>query len=217
MGSRFINGAKYAVSTSLGAAVAVTALTNADPAVATTATPPADGAVVLLASGWTELNESVVRADSPTANSFALEGFDASDAVRFPAGEGIGAYRTVGGFVTLSQVRDVATEGGDQNYFTYQYVEDQGGRQRQKPTFKSPMTTTITLDYDPNLPWYDTMRELDRTKNVVVLRETLPNGDVIYYVGALSFNGVPSKSINENMTVTATFSLQADPIRYAAA
>jgi hypothetical protein len=217
MSSRFINGAKYAVSTSLGAAVAITALTNAEPAVATTATPPADGAVVLLASGWTELNESVVRADAPGANAFTLEGIDTADIVRFPAGEGIGAYRTVGGFVSLSQVRDVATEGGEQNYFTYQYVEDQGGRQRQKPTFKSPMTTTITLDYDPNLPWYDTLRDLDRLKGVVVLRETLPNGDVIFYVGSIAFNGVPSKTINENMTVVASFSLQAEPIRYAAA
>ena len=134
MSSRFINGAKYAVSTTLSAAVAITALTNADPAVATTASPPADGDVVLITSGWTELNEAVVRADSPTANSFVLEDFNASDTVRFPAGEGIGAFRTVGGFVSLSQVRDVATEGGEQNFFTYQYVEDEGGGPRQTPT-----------------------------------------------------------------------------------
>lgn len=210
MTSRFINGAKYAVSTVLGAAAAITAVSNATPAVITSATMPTAGDILILTSGWTDLNGTVVRALA----AGGLEGVDTTDVVAYPAGEGVGAYQKASTFVGLSQVRDVAMDGGDQNYFQFQYVEDKGGRQRQSPTFKSAMTMKIELDYDPALPWYQALITADAKKLPVVLRETLPAGDVIYYVGMLAFNKVPTKGINQNMTVKATFSLQADPQRY---
>jgi hypothetical protein len=217
MSSRFINGAKYAVSTQLAAAIAITALSNANPAVASCATPAANGDILILQSGWTNLTEGVYRAAGQVAaTSFQLEGVDTTDATRYPAGEGVGAFQKASAFVGLSQVRDVAMSGGDQNYFQYQYVEDEGGRQRQSPTFKGAMSMKVELDYDPTLPWYDALIEVDRLKVPCVLRETLPAGDVIYYVGMLAFNKVPTKGINQNMTVVATFSLQADPTRYGA-
>lgn len=217
MSSYFVNGAKFAVSNTLAAAIAMTAVSNANPAVALTATPPANGSIVVLKSGWTELNETVSRtAGQVAATSFQIEGFNASDVVRFPAGEGIGTFEVASAFVGLSQVRDVTLDGGEQNYFTFQYVEDVGGRQRRKPTFKSATGFTIVLDYDPDIAWYAALIEMDRVKTPVVLRETLPAGDIIYYYGEISFNKVPTKTINENMTVTATFSLLADPVRYSA-
>lgn len=217
MSSRFINGAKYAVSTSLGAAVVISAVSNASPAVASTTAPPANGAVAIVQSGWPNLNGTVARAAGQVAGaSFQLEGVDATDVVRYPAGEGAGTFQVAGTFVSFSQVRDVGINGGDQQFFDYQYVEDESGRQRQVPTFKNAMSMKIELDYDPALPWYAALIALDRAHTPVVLRETLPGGDVIYYYGLISFNKVPTKKVNENMTVTATFSLQADPIRYGA-
>lgn len=218
MAARFINGAKYALSQAIAAAVAITAITNADPAVASTTAPPAEGDIVVLASGWPELNETVARAGTVVAaTSFQIEGVDTTSTSRFPVGEGIGTFSIASSFVSLSQVRDVVMEGGEQDFFEFQYVEDSSSKKRRVPTSKSPDGMTITLDYDPDLAWYDAMIELDRLKEPVVLRETLPNGDVIYYYGYISFNKVPTKTLNENMTVKATFSMLADPIRYDAA
>lgn len=211
MTSRFINGATYAISTALGAAVPVTAATNAAPAVLTPA-PTADD-IIVLQSGWPSLNDNVFKAGA----AGALLGSDTTDETEYPPGEGVGVYRVAEDFVGLSQVRDVDMGGGEQQYFQYQYVEDRGGRQRQAPTFKNAMAMTILLDYDPNLPWYEALKAADRSREPVVLRERLPGGDVIYYYGLLSFNDVPTKRLNENMQVAATFSLQSDPIRYAAA
>jgi hypothetical protein len=216
MSSRFINGAKYALATSIAAAVAITAVTNADPAVASTAVLPADGDILILESGWVELHETVARANAPAAGTFQLEGVDTTDVIRFPAGEGAGTYAVVSDFVGLSQVRDVVDSGGEQQFFNWQYVEDQSSRQRSKPTFKNAMTTTITLDYDPDLPWYAALVEADRRREPVVLRETLPNGDVIYYYCYVSFNKQPTRALNQNMTNTATFTTIAEPMRYAA-
>ena len=216
MTSRFINGAKHAVSTALAPAAAITAITNSNPAVASSAAPPAEGSLVVLKSNWPELNDTVARVGAVTANTFELENVDTSDVIRFPAGEGIGTYEVASTFVSLSQVRDVDQSGGEQQFFTYQNIEDATSRQRQDPTFKNPMVMRVDMAYDPALPWYTVLDELDRAKEPVVLREILPGGDTIYYFGMLSFNKVPTKKPNEHMLVSATFSLYADPIRYPA-
>lgn len=212
----FVNGAKFAISTALAAAVPITALSNANPAVATGAAP-ADGSILVLKSGWPELNDTVARSDNAAGGTFELEGTDTADLVRYPAGEGVGSYAIASSFVSLSQVREFSTNGGEQQYFQYQYIEDQGGRQRQSPTFKNALVLDMVLDYDPDLAWYAALVEADRKREPVVLRETLPNGDVLYFYGLIAFNKVPTQTVNENMTVLASFSLNCDPIRYAGA
>lgn len=216
MSTRLPNGTRFAVSTSLAAAVAITGLTNAAEAVASAGTLPAAGDILLLKSGWPELNESPVRAKSPGAGTFVLENIDTTDEARYPPTEGVGTYEKVNTFVGLTQVLAADLSGGDQNFHDFQYVEDQGGRQRRKPTYKSPMTYTLTLAVDEELAWYEALIELDRLGEVVILRETSPNGDTIYYAGYISFNKVPTKTLNENAQVTATFSINSDPIRYEA-
>lgn len=216
MSSMMPNGAKYAVATNVALAVAITAITNANPAVASSGTLPALNDIVFLTSGWSELNGSVARVKSPSAGTFQLEGIDTTDTVRYPAGEGAGTYQIVSSFVGISKVRDIQMSGGEQQFFQYQYVDDPSGRQLQAPTFKSAQTMTMLVDYDPTLPAFNAMVTLDRKRSVAVLRETLPNGDVIYYVGWFSFNKVPSKTLNEFMTNQLTFSLTAEPLRYPA-
>lgn len=216
MASRFVNGTRFAVAPLNTVGVAISAISNANPAVATTATPPVQGDLVVINSNWLDLNEVPVRVGATTANSFVLEGYDTSDLAMYPAGEGGGIYLKAGTFVNLSQVRDISTEGGDQNYFEYQYVEDKSRRMRRKPTYKSAMGYSIVMDEDATLPWYTALKEMDRKGEPVVLRETLPDGAVIYYVGTLSFNVIPSKTMNQNTTVQASFSINSDIIRYEA-
>lgn len=214
MGSMMINGARYAVATAFSTARAITAITNTNPPSASTAQPPTNGSILLLTSGWPDLNGAVVRAANADADSFDMQGINATDVLRFPAGEGVGTFQVASDFVPLQKVRSVEMAGGEQNFYQYQYVEDDSGRQQQAPTFKSAMTQTLQVDYDPSLPAFDALVELDRLRGVSVLRESLPNGDVLYYVGWISFNKVPTKVLNEFMANQLTFSLTADPIRY---
>ena len=85
-------------------------------------------------------------------------------------------------------------------FFQRQYVDDPNGKQVQAPTFKSAMSRTYSLDYDPSKPHFDALIELDRAREICILRETLPNGDVIYYAGYLSFNKEPTRTLNEFMS-----------------
>lgn len=216
MSSIFINGTRYSMSTSLGAAVAITAISNWNPAVASSATPAPDESILVLKSAWTNLNETVARSANADADSFELEGVDTSSTLLYPAGGGAGTYQAVGSWVGLDQVRDVVMAGGEQQFFNYQYVEDPTSRQRQKPTFKNAMTMTVSLDYDPSKPWYAALIEADRLREPVVIRGVLPNGSTLLYYAYPSFNKVPMGQVNENLQNTAVFSLIADPIRYEA-
>jgi hypothetical protein len=212
----FPNGTQYSFSTTLGAAIPVTAITNADPAVATASAPPVDGSIVVIKSGWSALNDTVARTSGAAATTFDLEGVDTPSVSRYPAGEGAGSVQVATDFVGLSQVQTIAMSGGDQQFYQYQYVEDKNGRQHQKPTFKNAMTLTFTLDYDPALPWYADLITADQAGALVALKAVLPSGDTLLYLGYPSFNKVPTSTKNENQQVTATFSLAADPIRYSA-
>lgn len=214
MSAQFPNGTVFSVSTALGAALAMTALTNANPAVASVAAPPAAGAILLVKSGWTELNERIVRAADPTADSVALEGINSVSTVRYPAGQGIGQLVPVDAWVDLSQVTNIEKTGGEQQFFQWRYVEDRSSRQRQRPTFKNAKLLTLTLDYDPALAWYEALVEADAMKDPVALRARLPNGSELYYYVYPSFDGDPSMTLDQNMQNTATFSMTSEFTRY---
>lgn len=215
MSQTFINGAKYSFSTVLGAVVPVTAISNANPALAT-ATAPAEGDIVLLSSNWTELNELATYAGAASGGSFVLEQIDTTDESLFPPGESAGNYRVASGFTALSQIRDIQQSGGDTNNFTWGYIDDRSPRQRSKPTDQNPLVLTFTMDYDPELPWADELETLSRTRQLVVMRERLPTGDVLLYTGFLAYQKSPSRTRNENMTVTAVMSINSDILRFPA-
>lgn len=216
MSQTFINGAKYAFSTALGTAVPITSITNASPAVATTAAPPVDGDIVLLSSNWTELNDRATYAGLVTAGSFALEGIDTTDVLRFPVGESAGSFRLASSFVSLSQIREIAQSGGDVNSFTWGYVDESSPRQMSKPTDQNPLVLTFTLDYDPDMPWASALETISRSRQLTVMRERMPTGDTLLYTGYMAYQKSPSRVRNENMTVVATMSVNSEILRFPA-
>lgn len=217
MSQYFINGAKYSFSTTLAAAVAISAITNAANAVASAASIPDDGDIVLLKSNWTELNDLAAYVDNAAGGSFALMGVDTTDEGLFPEDEELPAsYQLVGGFTSLSQIREIAQSGGDTNNFTWGYIDDSSPRQRSKPTDQNPLVLTFTMDDDPSLPWHDALSVVSKKRQLVTMRERLPTGDVLLYTGFISFQPSPSRTRNENATVTATMSINSEILRYPA-
>lgn len=212
--SIFINGSRFAISTSLSAAAAISAVSNANPAVATTGSPPVNGDIVIPTSGWSDLNNLPVRASGVTGTTFNLEGFDSTSLTRFPAGEGIGSFQIAGSFVSLTDVRDMDVSGGEQQFYSYQNVEDASSQQRQDPTYKNPVQIKLTIAYLPDAAWFDTLVEADRARVPVVLRQTLPNGNVIYRYGNFTFNKEPTGKLNEHLICTASMSLISQSNRY---
>lgn len=202
----FPNKTIFSISSMFGSPVTVSDVSNANPGVATAAAHGlSDGDLLLMSSGWGELNDRPVRVDGAATGTFELEGFDTTSVTRFPAGNGGGTVKEVTAWVALSQITDLTSSGGEQQYYQWVYLED--GKQRQRPTYKNARQMSITLDYDNALAWYTQLLESDLTGETYVLRAALPNGKFLYWSVTVGFDGEPSMVINQNMQVVATFSM----------
>jgi NADPH-dependent curcumin reductase CurA len=208
------NGVTFALATSYGSAKTVSAITNANPGVASsTAHGFTDGDYVEMTSGWSRLNNRIVRVDSPTTDAFNIEGIDTSSTVNYPVGTGTGSAREITGWTQISQIMELSTSGGEMQFTTYSFLEQDF--ESQLPTQSSPMTITMGIADDPSLPGYIAVKALADTRALVGLKATMPNGSVILYNGYVSFNETPTMTKNSVMVVNATFSLQGRPVRYA--
>ena len=219
MSQNFVNGAKYSFSTILGANEAIEEISNALDAVVTLAaggTLPAEDAIVILKSNWSDLNEGCAYVGSPSGTTFVLEG-TTDETFFFPDESAPSSFQVVSGMISLSQIREIAQTGGDTNTFNWGYVDDRGMRQRSKPTDQNPVILTFTMDNDFDLPWYKALETVSKKRQLVVMRERLITGDVLLYSGYMSFQKSPSRTRNENQTVTATMTINSEIMRYPAA
>ncbi|MEE4675365.1 phage tail protein [Pseudomonas alliivorans] len=215
MGFRLPNGATLQIASAYGAAIPVTALSNANPAVATAAAHGlADGDIISVTSGWTRLNDRAARVDNSLSGSFELEKINTLNVQPYPAGSGAGSVREVTAFVEISQITDVGTSGGDQQFTTFGFLADDDDR--QLPTSKNPISMSFTVADDPDLPYVAVVEEADEDKQPRVLRLNLPGGSVILYTAYVSITATPTLSRNNVMSRTITISLAGRSTRYSA-
>ena len=148
-----------------------------------------------------------------TADTFELEGRDTSNVEIYAAGNGIGSVRKITKWTQVQQVISSETSGGDMQFATWSYLEDD--YEKQKPTQRAAQSFTLTIADDPDLACYPVLRKASEERNVIALRARMPDGSIILYNGYLSFNETPTMTKNEVMTVSMTFSLQSEFIRYS--
>lgn len=207
------NGALISIASGYGSALPVTLLTNANPAVATsTAHGLANGDFVEVTSGWSRLTNKVVKVANVTANTFEMAGVDSTLTSIYPAAGGTGSVRKVTGYTQLSQILSSSSNGGEQQFLEYQFLESDA--QKRIPTFKSAAGLTFSVADDASQPGYilASVANDDRLQRAV--KASLPGGGVISYNAYISINKTPSLTVNEIMAVECTMSLLAEPVRY---
>lgn len=213
MSFRLPNGSTVDLASTYDASVVITAISNANPAVVTAAGHGlVDGDYVEITSGWLGINGRIFRVDGATTGTFQLEGADTTDTDRYSPGGGTGSLRGIATVVQVAQITDVATTGGDQQFLTFGFLEENDDR--QIPTTRSPQTITFTVADDPSQAFVPVAEAADqrRTPNGVFLN--LPDGSKILYNGYLSFSETPTLARNNLMVRTMTFSLSGRPVRY---
>lgn len=215
MGVKLPNGATIAIASALAAAIPMSALSNAANAIATL---EADHGVVandiiVLSSGWSGADGRVVRASAVAAAAVTLAGLDTTSANKYPAGGGVGSIQLIEGWTPISQLLEISMSGGEQQFATYSFLEDED--EHQIPSVRSAQSLTLSLADDQSLPWYAALESADEDREPRAIRVTLPNGSVIYYNAYVSFNKTPSLTKNQVMALSATLSLVSKPMRYA--
>lgn len=209
------NGATISIASTYGTAKTVTAVTNANPGVMTsTSHAISDASIIEITSGWSKLNGRIARTDNADANTFELEGIDTSSTTNYPAGSGTGSVRVISAWTQITQILEASSSGGEQQFATYSFLEDD--TERQIPTNKSAQSMTLSIGDDQSLAHYAVLLAADQDRAARAIRISLPSGAVIYFNAYVTFNTTPSLTKNELMALQATFSLVSAPTRYSA-
>ncbi|QNN56497.1 phage tail protein [Diaphorobacter ruginosibacter] len=213
MAIRLPDGATIAIATVYGTAKAVSTITNAAPGVLTSAAHGLqNGTFFELKSGWQKISERIWKAANIAANTIEVAGSDTTDTNRFPTGASLGLLREIITWVPIPQVLSIETQGGEQQFWSGSFLEDDFDR--QLPTTSSAQSITLGIGDDPTLPGYQALKAAGEKREVRALRVNLPDGSVILYNGYVSFNETPTLTKGQVMQVNATFSLQGRPVRY---
>jgi hypothetical protein len=207
------NGATISLATGYGTSSQITAVSNANPAVATIGAGAsiATGDIMVIKSGWSRLNDRVIRA-AAGGSAVTLEGFDATDVSKFPVGTGLGSLVEVTGWQQITQILDTNSSGGEQQFVTYSFLEDDA--EHQIPTVKSPMVYKFTIADDATLPHYAVLDRADVARTPQAVRLLLPTGSVVYWNAYVTLSRTPTLTKNQVMGLEVTMSLVSEVTRY---
>lgn len=208
------NGSTLFIGSAYAAAITVTALSNANPAVATAVGHGlSTGDYLVVTSGWSRLTDRLVRVGStPTADTFTLEGINTTDTDLYPAGAGTGSVREVTTFTQITQILSTASQGGEQQFLTYQFLEDDA--EKEIPTTKTAGGFDFTVADDPTLSGYIALSAANDDREARALRVNLANGSKLCYYGYCTLNETPTLTVNELMACEATVRFLNKPTRY---
>lgn len=209
----FPEGASFQFSNTLASAKTITALTNANPAVATcTAHGYATNDEILLTSGWEDATDTVYKVTVIDANSFSIQGLDASNTSFYPAGTGTGSAQKISGWTTIPQVLTISSSGGDARFTTVQPLAKRNAV--NIPTGFNATSITLSLAHDPAQANYTTMVGISRTLSKVAFKQVISGGAVVYGYGYLNVSESPKLNNNQVNTVDAALTLVGRAISY---
>lgn len=211
------NGAQIFVEVTRETAKNATAITNGKEPVLTIANSDYDAGDYLIVeeSGWAKLANRVVRVKSVVSDAVTIEGVDTTDLNQFPAGSTAKVAKLLT-WIEIPCVQDLAQEGGEQQYYTYQCLADD--QEQQLPTFKSATSLTYNFADEFDNAIYPILQAADESGKVTALRMFVPKAkEMRCWSGVLSFNDIPNTVVNEMETVSLSVSLKGKFTRLPAA
>lgn len=206
------NGSTFEFASGYTPFFTVTAITRAANAVFTASGHTLTvNQIVMIKSGWWDIDGRAFRVSAVTATTFTLAGADTTDTKR-NAGTAFGTVRGVTAWVPVPQILNFELSGGEQQYTTYS--PSRSGKEVSRPTTKSGSVMTLEVADDKSLPLFATIEAAARTQEFQVQRLTLINSDLIVYASLASITKTPKLQRDKLMTRTITLALQGDNTRY---
>lgn len=204
------NGSQIFIEASRGSELSASAITNAAKPVFTMSDTDdlAKGDYVIVTeSTWGKLLDRVLRVSEVSSNSSAtLEGIDTTDTNVFPTGA-TAKIAKISAWSEIPCVQDLAQDGGEQQYYTYQCLSDD--QEQQLPTYKSAVSLTYTFAHEYDNAIYPLLRKADENGEVTAMRMYVPKAkEMRCWAGVLSFNEIPQTAVNEMETVSLSCSLK---------
>jgi hypothetical protein len=189
-------------------------VTNANPAAATsTAHGYVDNDEVLFTSGWEDATNAVYRVNQTATDNFEFLGLNSTSTRFFPAGSGTGTTQKVGTWVTIPQVTNIQTSGGDPRFTDVQLLASRNAL--KIPTGFNAVTTVLTLAHDPSNANWLSMVDISRALLPVGFKMALGGGGTTYGYGYMAVNESPKMSVNKVNEVDVTFAFLGRQYSYS--
>lgn len=209
----FPEGSSQQFSNTFAAAKTIAAITNANPAVATcTAHGYATGDEILLTSGWEDATDTIYRVTVLTADTFSIQGLDASNTGFFPAGTGAGSAQKVSGWTTIPQVLSISSSGGDARFTDVTPLSKRNSI--RIPTGFNATAMTLSIGHDAANANYITMLGISRNLSKVAIKQVISGGAVTYGYGYMSVSEMPKLNVNQVNTVDCAITILGRSISY---
>lgn len=209
----FPEGSSQQFSQTFASAKTISAMTNANPSVCTsTAHGYTTGDEILLTSGWEDATDTVWRVTVIDANSFSLQGLDATNTGFYPAGTGAGTAQKVSGWTTIPQVLTISGSGGDARFADVNPLAKRNGI--KIPTGFNATSVTLSLAHDSTQASYITMLGISRNLSKVAFKQVISGGAVTYGYGYMSVSEMPKLNNNQVNTVDAAITVLGRSISY---
>lgn len=204
------NGSQIFIEASRGSELSASAISNeAKPVftMAVTGDLAKGDYVIVTESSWGKMLDRVLRVSEVSSNSSAtLEGIDTTDTNVFPTGA-TAKIAKINAWSEIPCVQDLAQDGGEQQYYTYQCLSDD--QEQQLPTYKSAVSLTYTFAHEYDNSIYPLLRKADESGEVTAMRMYVPKAkEMRCWAGVLSFNEIPQTAVNEMETVSLSCSLK---------
>lgn len=213
MSVKLPNGVTYSIATAYASNLTVTGASNASECVLTVTNTLSAGDFVEFTSGWSRANGRIFRVKSPSGTSVTLEGFDTSSTSQFPASSGTGTIRKINTWTQIQQVLDWTSSGGEPQYVTYSFLEQDFDT--QIPSTTSAQSIAFSIADDASLAGYVAVRNAALTRSATAVRGVFPDSSLIIYNGVFAFDETPSQSKGQLMACKGGIALQNRPVRYA--
>lgn len=209
----FPEGSSQQFSNTLASAKTISALTNANPAVATsTAHGYTTDDEILLTSGWEDATDTVWRVTVIDANSFSIQGLDATNTGFYPSGSGTGTAQKLSGWTTIPQVLTISSSGGDARFTDVNPLSKRNGI--KIPTGFNATSITLSLAHDAANANYKTMVGISRNLSKVAFKQVISGGAVTYGYGYMSVSEMPKLNNNQVNAVDAAMTILGRSISY---
>nr|DAU08316.1 MAG TPA: tail tube protein [Caudoviricetes sp.] len=204
------NGSQIFVESNRGDEVQATAVSKSENPEFTVASGGAEFAVgsyfIVTSSSWGKLVDRVLRVKASEDTKITAEGIDTTDPNVFPEGA-TATIAKIGAWTEIPCVQDLAQDGGEQQYYTYQCLSDD--QEQQLPTYKSAVSLTYTFAHEYDNAIYPLLRAADESGEVTAMRMYVPKAkEMRCWAGVLSFNEIPQTAVNEMETVSLSCSLK---------
>lgn len=208
------NGATLQLVTALATAKVISGTTNANPAVASSAAHGlSDGAVGLLSiPSWVYADNRIIRVDDTATGTFKLEGLDTSNTSKYPAG-GAGSFKALSTKVPVPKVTNFALTGGDVKSGTSSYIDIE--QDFEFKIGKNPLRLEFSISYNLGSAHHNALVSADEGSDLSIFELTLKNGAVMYFVGEMSYQEIPTTEKDNEMICSGVMLLQSKPTAYA--